>query len=65
MPVPKDNPDFSEMLSVAIQREQASAQIYRRASERTMGGFKELLEGLAAFEEEHERKLKGLQVTRP
>ena len=61
MPMPGDNPDFDEMLSVAIERERVSVQIYRRASERTLGAFKELLEGLALFEEEHERKLKALQ----
>jgi rubrerythrin len=64
MPMPGADPDFNEMLSVAIQRERASVDIYRRASERTTGEFKELLEGLAAFEEEHERKLKGLQRSR-
>lgn len=64
MPVPKDSPDFNEMLTVAIQRERASADIYRRASERTVGAFKELLEGLAVFEQEHEQKLKQLQSTR-
>ena len=64
MPVPSDRPDFPEMLGVAIERERASAEIYRRASERTVGAFKELLEGLASFEQEHEQKLKGLQVSR-
>ena len=64
MPVPGDNPDFGEMLRVAIERERVSAEIYRRASERTVGAFKELLEGLTTFEEEHERKLKGLQRSR-
>jgi rubrerythrin len=64
MPVTGDNPDFGEMLRVAIERERASADIYRRASERTVGAFKELLEGLTSFEEEHERKLKGLQHSR-
>jgi rubrerythrin len=64
MPVPKENPDFGEMLSVAIERERASAEIYRRVSERTLGAFKDLLEGLAVFEQEHERKLKRLQGPR-
>jgi len=64
MPTPKGDPDFAEMLSVAINREHVSAEIYRRASERTLGAFKELLEGLAVFEEEHEQKLKRLQAPR-
>jgi rubrerythrin len=64
MPAPGDNADFGEMLRVAIERERVSAEIYRRASERTVGAFKELLEGLTTFEEEHERKLKGLQSSR-
>ena len=62
MPMPKGDPNFAEMLSVAIKREHASAEIYRRASERTSGAFKELLEGLAVFEEEHEQKLRSLQA---
>jgi rubrerythrin len=61
MPMPGDNPGFDQMLSVAIERERVSVRIYRRASERTLGEFKEMLEGLALFEEEHERKLKALQ----
>jgi rubrerythrin len=64
MPLPDDNPGFTEMLGVAVERERASAEIYQRASERTMGAFKELLEGLASFEQEHEQKLKGLQSSR-
>jgi rubrerythrin len=64
MPVPKENPDFGEMLSVAIERERASAEIYRRVSERRLGAFKDLLEGLAVVEQEHERKLKRLQGPR-
>jgi rubrerythrin len=64
MPVPGENPDFEEMLTVAIRRERVSADIYGRASELTLGGFKELLEGLKAFEEEHERKLRQLQRSR-
>jgi rubrerythrin len=64
MPMPGEDPGFSEMLGVAIERERASAEMYRRASQRTVGAFRELLEGLTAFEEEHERKLKGLQRTR-
>jgi rubrerythrin len=64
MPMPGEDPDFGEMLGVAIERERASADMYRRASQRTVGSFKELLEGLTTFEEEHERKLKGLQRSR-
>ena len=62
MPMPKDDPDFTQMLTVAIEREHTSAQIYQHASERTMGAFKELLEGLAVFEQEHEQKLRSLQA---
>jgi len=61
MPSPPENPGFAEMLRLAIAREEKSARIYRVAAEMTVAGFRELLEGLAGFEEEHERRLRGLQ----
>jgi rubrerythrin len=64
MPSPPANPDFAAMLRLAIAREEKSARIYRVASEMTVAGFRELLEGLAAFEEEHERRLRGLLRSR-
>lgn len=64
MPSPSENPDFSEMLSVAIARERKAADIYRAASLRTVGAFREMIEGLAGFEEEHEARLRLLQDSR-
>jgi len=61
MPSPPENPDFADMLRLAIAREEKSARIYRIAAEMTVAGFRELLEGLAGFEEEHERRLRGLK----
>ena len=61
MPDPSEKPDFRELLQVAIAREEKSARIYRMTADMTVGAFRQLLEGLAAFEEEHERKLRGLQ----
>jgi rubrerythrin len=64
MPSPPENPDFAAMLRLAIAREEKSARIYRVASEMTVAGFRELLEALAGFEEEHERRLRGLSQAR-
>jgi len=61
MPVPGDDPDFMQMLSVAIEREHRSAEIYRAATERTSGQFRDMLQGLAGFEAEHEDQLKLLR----
>jgi len=61
MPDPSEKPDFRELLQVAIAREEKSARIYRMTADMTVGAFRQLLEGLAAFEEEHERRLRGLQ----
>jgi len=65
MPTPSAEPDFRELLQVAIEREEKSARIYRMTAEMTVGAFRELLESLAAFEEEHERKLRGLAENAP
>lgn len=54
-----DDPDMgiSELLDIAIEREKRAALIYGHAASTVAGSFKELLEGLAAFEKEHEEKL--------
>ena len=64
MPSPPGNPGFDEMLEVAIEREHRSAEIYRAASTRTVGDFREMIGGLAGFEDEHEDRLKRLQARR-
>jgi rubrerythrin len=61
MPSPSQDPDFAELLRVAVAREEKSARIYRMTAEMTLGGFRQLLEELAGFEEEHENKLRRLQ----
>lgn len=61
MPVPSHDPDFDEMLDVAIKREHKAAEIYRAASQRTVGAFREMIDGLAGFEEDHEDRLKRLR----
>lgn len=54
-----DNPDMgiTELLDIAIERERRAALIYENAASMVTGSFKALLEGLAAFEKEHEEKL--------
>jgi rubrerythrin len=64
MPMPREEPGFAEMLALAIARERKSADIYREAAATTAGEFRKLLEGLAAFEEQHERRLKDLRAAR-
>lgn len=62
MPEPEsETPDFGEMLSVAIEREIRSREIYENAADLVSGNFKELLAGLAHFEREHEEKLRHLK----
>ena len=62
MPEPEsETPDFDEMLSVAIEREVRSREIYENAADLVSGNFKELLTGLAHFEREHEEKLRHLK----
>ena len=62
MPRPdSDNPGFDEMLEVAIRREQCSAEIYNKTAAMVRGRFRDLLEGLATFEREHEERLRSLQ----
>ena len=54
-----DDPDMgiTELLDIAIERERRAALIYGHAASMVVGSFKQLLEGLAAFEKEHEEKL--------
>jgi len=54
-----DDPDMgiTELLDIAIERERRAALIYEHAASMVTGSFKVLLEGLAAFEKEHEEKL--------
>jgi rubrerythrin len=62
MPAPPDDPTLSNMLAVAIERENKTAQIYHAAASRSAGEFRDMIEALAGFEEEHEDRLKRLQA---
>jgi rubrerythrin len=62
MPASPRKPGFDELLEVAIERERQSVRIYRAVSEVTSGAFRELLEGLAQFEQQHEDRLVGLRL---
>jgi rubrerythrin len=60
---PADDPDLGidELMDIAIERERRAALIYENAASMMSGSFKELLEGLAAFEKEHEEKLQSFR----
>jgi rubrerythrin len=49
------------ILDIAIEREKRACLIYKNAATVSAGSFKSLLEGLAAFEKEHEKKLKSFK----
>lgn len=50
-----------KVMEVAMERERLSKEIYLEAAKQVKGRFKEVIEGLAAFEHEHEEKLKSLK----
>jgi rubrerythrin len=56
-----DNPEFDELLDLAIEREVKSVEIYEKSSAVVTGKLKDLLDDLAGFEREHEYKLKDLR----
>jgi len=62
MPPAPAQPTLENMLDVAIERERKSAQIYHAAAGRTSGEFREMIESLAGFEEEHEDRLTRLKA---
>ena len=57
----KENPTLEELLALAIEREIMAKEIYQNSAAQTKGSLKDLLHGLAVFEEEHESRLKSLQ----
>lgn len=59
--VEQDTPGLMELVDVAIEREVLSVRIYRHTADQVFGDLAQLLERLAGFEEEHERKLKNLR----
>jgi len=62
MPEPPDEgADLSELLDFAIERERQSARIYEQAAAVAKREFRQLLEGLATFEHEHEERLLSLR----
>lgn len=59
--VPEPDTGVDELIDIAIERERRAFHIYKNAATVTAGSFKALLEGLAAFEKEHEEKLKSFK----
>jgi len=59
--VQSDSPTLRELLDVAIDREIVSRQIYNTTAGQVFGNLAQVLQDLAAFEGEHETKLKDLR----
>jgi len=59
-PAPDASPALAELIEIGIERERLAKEAYLSAARSVSGGFRELLEGLARFEEEHEDRLKSL-----
>jgi rubrerythrin len=59
--IESENPDLTELLDTAIDREIVSKQVYETTAGQVFGKLAELLRDLAGFEEEHERKLKDMR----
>ena len=60
-PPPPAGAALETLLDHAIQRERRALELYWQASRQVTGTFKELVEGLARFEEEHEGRLISLR----
>ncbi|MFH2115212.1 MAG: hypothetical protein ABIJ86_11975 [Spirochaetota bacterium] len=62
MPVMEaDNPTVAELLSVAIDREMKSKDMYEKSASFASGELRELLEELATFENNHEYLLRSMK----
>jgi rubrerythrin len=59
--IESENPDLTELLDTAIDREIVSKQVYETTAGQVFGKLAELLRDLAGFEEEHERKLQDMR----
>lgn len=57
-----DTPGVNDIIELGIARERKAAEIYEHAASMLSGHFRELLEGLAIFERQHEERLLGLQT---
>ncbi len=55
-------PTLQELIAYALEREKQSVKMYHSVADMVLGDFKELLEGLATFEQNHVEKLKSLQI---
>ncbi|MFW5714960.1 MAG: ferritin-like domain-containing protein [bacterium] len=56
------SPSLRELMDVAIEREIVSRQIYTTTAGQVFGNLAQVLEDLAAFEGEHEAKLKDMRA---
>ena len=56
------SPSLRELMDVAIEREIVSRQIYNTTAGQVFGNLAQVLQDLAAFEGEHEAKLKDMRA---
>lgn len=59
--LPDEPPGLDACIAIGLVREQKSVEVYTNAASMTSGAFRELLQGLAAFERQHVEKLRSLQ----
>lgn len=60
--VQSESPTLQELMDVAIDREIVSRQIYSTTAGQVFGNLAQVLQDLAAFEGEHEAKLRDLRA---
>jgi len=60
--VQSESPTLRELMDVAIEREIVSRQIYNTTAGQVFGNLAQVLQDLAAFEGEHEAKLRDLRA---
>lgn len=60
-PRPEGTMTLRALIDYAIERERRSRDTYHAAAHSVTGAFRELVQGLARFEEEHEDKLKSMR----
>ncbi len=60
--IESESPSLRELMDVAIEREIVSRQIYTTTAGQVFGNLAQVLQDLAAFEGEHEAKLKDMRA---
>ena len=59
--LPRGETSLHDLIELAIEKERRTKETYSAAAQFVTGTFRELVEGLAQFEAEHEEQLKSLR----